>query len=81
MNVVADSKTIIRIMIQGSGPKHLSLKRNIDRICIITRTLNPIFLHVLRENNKEADKMANEAIGIPPGTLGVEGKEGIPPLV
>ena len=81
LNGVGDSKTIIRMMIQGSEPKYLSLKRIIDRICVITRTLKPNFLHVLRENNTEVDKMENEAIGRPPGTLGVEGKEGLAPLV
>ena len=69
------------MMILGFEPKNLSLKRVIDRIRIITRTLKPNFLHVLRDNNKEADNMANEAIGRPPGTLGVEGKEGLAPLV
>jgi ribonuclease HI len=44
LNVVGDSKTIIRMMIHGSEPKHLSLKRVIDRIRIITRTLKPYFL-------------------------------------
>jgi hypothetical protein len=69
------------MMILGFEQKNLSLKRVIDRIRIITRTLKPNLLHVLRDNNQEADNMANEAIGRPPGTLGVEGKEGISSLV
>jgi hypothetical protein len=81
MNVVGDSKTIIRMMIQGSEPKKLSLKRIINKICVVTRTLKPNFLHVMRDNNTKANKMANEAIGRPPGTLGVEGNEGLAPLV
>jgi hypothetical protein len=81
LNVVGDSKTIIRMMIQGSEPQNLRLKRIIDRIYVTMRTLKPKFLHVLRENNLEAHKMANKAIGRPPGTLGVEGKEVLSPLV
>jgi ribonuclease HI len=81
LNVIGDSKTIIRMMIQGTEPKNLSLKIIIDRIRVDSRTLKPKFLHVLRENNTAADKMANEAIGRPPGTLGVEGIEVLAPLV
>jgi hypothetical protein len=65
----------------GSEPKNLILKRIINKICVVIRTLKPNFLHVLRENNTEADKMVNEAIGRPLGTLGVEGIEGLTPLV
>jgi ribonuclease HI len=81
LNIVGDSKTIIRMMIQGSEPKNLSLKRVIDKICISTRTLKTKFFHVLRGNNEEADKMANVAIRKPPRTLGMEDKEGLAPLV
>jgi ribonuclease HI len=79
LNAVGDSKTIIRIMILGSDPKNLSLKRVIDRICLFSRTLKVNYFHVLRGNNVEADKMANLAIGKPPGTLGVDDEECIPP--
>jgi ribonuclease HI len=80
LNVVGDSKVIIRMMIQGSEPKNLSLKRVIDRIHLLTRTLKTNFFHVLRCNNEEVDKMANLAIGKPPRTLGVEDEEGLAPL-
>jgi len=79
LNVLGDSKTIIRMMIQGSKSKYLRLKRVIDRTHIITRTLKNFFLHVLRDNNKEADKMAKEAIRRPSRTLGVGGKEDLAP--
>jgi len=49
LNVVGDSKKITRMMIQGSEPKYLNLKRIIDKIFVTTRTLNPNFLHVSRE--------------------------------
>jgi len=81
LNVVADSKIIIRMMIQGSDPKNMSLKRVIYRIRLITRTLKTNFFHVLRCNNEEADKMANLAIGKPPRILGMEDEEGLVPLV
>jgi hypothetical protein len=69
------------MMIQGTEPKNLSLKRIIDRIRVDSRTLKPNLFHVLRENNTTLDKLANEAIGRPPGTLGVEGIEVLAPLV
>jgi ribonuclease HI len=81
LNVVGDSKTIIRMMIQGSDPKNLSLKRVIDRIRLSSRTLKVKFFHVLRGNNVEADKMANLAIGKPLGTLGVDDEECLSPLM
>jgi hypothetical protein len=68
-------------MIQGTKPKNLSIKRIIDRIHVDLRTLKQKFFHVLRENNTAADKLANEAIGRPLGTLGVEGIEVLAPLV
>jgi len=69
------------MMIQGTEPKKLSLKNIINRICVDSRTLKPTFFHVLRENNKAAEKLVNEAIGRPLGTLGVEGIEVLAPLV
>jgi hypothetical protein len=82
LNVVGDLKTIIRMMILGSDPKKLSLKRVIDRIHLFSRTLKVKKFHVLRGNNVEADKMANLAIGKPPETLGVDDEESIaPPLM
>jgi ribonuclease HI len=48
MNVVINSKTIIRMMIQGFKPKKMSPKRVIDRIPLLTRTLNTNLFHILR---------------------------------
>jgi ribonuclease HI len=81
LNVVGDSKTIIRMMIQVSETKYLNLKRVIDKIFLSTRILKTKFFHVLRCNNVEAEKMANLAIRKPPGTLGVEDEEELAPLV
>ena len=74
-NVIDDSKTIIRMMVQGTDPKNLILKIIIDRIHVDSRSLKQKFFHILRENNTTADKLANKAIGRPLGTLGVEGVE------
>jgi hypothetical protein len=68
------------MMVQGTDPKNLSLKRIIDRIRVDSKSLKPTFFHILRENNTTADKLVNEAIGKPPGTLGVEGVEALAPL-
>ena len=81
LNVVGDSKTIIRMMIQGFEPKKLSLKRVIDKILLSMRTLKTKFFHILICNNEEADKMANLAIRKPLVTLGMEDEEGLSPLV
>jgi hypothetical protein len=79
LNTVGDSKKIIIMMILGSDPKNMSLKRVIERICLFSRTLKVKKFHVLRGNNIEADKMANLAIRKPPRTLGVDYEECIPP--
>jgi ribonuclease HI len=62
LNIVGDSKTIIRMMILGSDPKNMSLKRVIDRIRLFSRTLKVDFFHVLRGNNVKVDNMAKLAI-------------------
>jgi ribonuclease HI len=80
LNVIGDSKTVIRMMVQGTDPKNLSLKRIIDRIRVDSKSLKPTFFHILRENNTTTDKLVNEAIGKPPGTLGMEGVEALSPL-
>jgi ribonuclease HI len=80
LNALGDSKTIIRLMVHGTDPRDLSLKRIIDRIRVDSQDIKITFYHIMREHNKEADKMANEAIGKTPGTLGVEGVETLAPL-
>jgi ribonuclease HI len=52
LNVLGDSKTVIRMMVQGTDPKNLSLKRIIDRIRVDSQSLKPTFFHILREHNK-----------------------------
>jgi ribonuclease HI len=80
LNVIGDSNTVIRMMVQWTDPKHLSLKRIIDQIQVDSLSLKPTLFHIMREHNTTEDKLANEAIRKPPGTLGVEGVEALSPL-
>jgi ribonuclease HI len=73
LNALGDSKNIIRMMVHGSNPRDLSLKQIMDRIRVESRDIKITFYHIMRENNKEADKMANAAIGKTLGSLSVEG--------
>jgi hypothetical protein len=47
LNVVGDSKTLIRIMILGSSPHNMSLKILIDRICLLVGSMHIKYFHVL----------------------------------
>jgi ribonuclease HI len=78
--VLGDSKTIIRMMIQGTNPRDPSLKKIMDRIRMVSRDIKTTFYHILRENNIEADKMANAAIGAKPGALSIDGVSTLVPL-
>jgi hypothetical protein len=80
LNVVGDSKTIIRIMISGSLPHKINLKIMIDIIHLLVGSMHINYFHVLRINNAEAEKMANKAIGKALGLMGVDGHERIYPL-
>jgi hypothetical protein len=80
LNVIGDSKKVIRMMVHGTYPKNLSLKRIIDRIRVDSKSLKPTFFHIMRENNIATNKLVNEAIGKPLETLGVEGVEALAPL-
>jgi ribonuclease HI len=73
LNIVGDSKNTIRYFVTGSTPKDVGLKALIERIWISLSNLSVQFFHILRENNKEVDEMANRAIGLAPGSLGVCG--------
>jgi hypothetical protein len=72
MNVLGDSKNIIRMMVHRSNPRDLSLKQITDRIRVDSRDIKITFYHIMRENNKEADKMANATIGKMLGSLSVD---------
>jgi ribonuclease HI len=73
LNIVGDSKNTIRYFVIGSNPKEIKLKSLIERTRLSLSYIFVQFFHILRENNKEADEMANKAIGLAPGSLGVCG--------
>jgi ribonuclease HI len=66
--VLGDSLTIIRLMVKGSNPKDPSLKQILNKTRLASKGIKLSF-HILRE----ADKMANVAIGPPPDTLIIDG--------
>jgi hypothetical protein len=74
LNIVGDSKNTIRYFVTRSTPKDVGLKVLIERIWISLSNLSIHFFHILRENNKESDEIANRAIGLAPSSLGVSGE-------
>ena len=59
-----------------TSPSDLRLARLLSRIRVLINTFQNLeFLHVKRENNKEADAEANKAMFLPPGTLLRDGEE------
>eukprot|EP00253_Pinus_taeda_P029236 PITA_29236 len=76
-----DSQSIIKAMVDKSSPSDLRLSRLLSRIRVLTNTFQNLeFLHVKRENNKEADAEANKAVLLPPGALLRDGDEGWDPI-
>ena len=73
ISIVGDSKNTIRYFVKGSAPKDAKIKRIIERIRLLLASTSTDVFHILRENNREADKMANRAIGMAPGSLQVQG--------
>jgi len=56
-----------------SAPKDLKLRRILERIKLSLANIPAHFFHILIEINKEVDIMANKAIGLSPGSLGIQG--------
>jgi ribonuclease HI len=73
LNIVGDSKNTIRYFVTRSNPKEIKLKILVERIRLSLSNISVQYFHILRGNNKEADKMVNRAIGLAPGSLGVCG--------
>jgi len=78
--VIGDSKNIIRMMIRGTKPRDSRLKKIMDRIRMVSLDIKTIVYHILTENNTEADKMANAAIGAKPSTLSLDEFSTLVPL-
>jgi hypothetical protein len=57
----------------GTTPKNTKLQRIIDRTKALMSSTQANFFHIMHGNNREADKMANQAIRMAPGFLKVQG--------
>ena len=69
-NIIGDSQSIIKVLLEDSSPADLRLARVISRIRILVKSFqNANFIHVLRGNNKDADLEANRAVPLPAGSL------------
>ena len=73
ITIVGDSKNIIRHFSMGTTPKNTKLQRIIDRKKSLMSPIQENFLHILRGNNREAEKMENQVIGMVPGHMKVQG--------
>jgi len=61
VNVIGDSQSIIKTIVDNSPPKDLRLARLVSRIKSLIKSFQSInFFHVWRENNKDADAEANK---------------------
>jgi ribonuclease HI len=81
LNIIGDSKNIIRIFIRNSTPKDIRLKKIVDHIRFSLKNLQVNYYHVVRKHNTTVDEMANLAIGKVQGLMRADGTESlIPPL-
>ena len=70
VSIIGDSQSIIKVLVEDSSPTDIRLARVISRIRILVKSFRTAsFLHVLRENNKDADLEANRAVPLPAGFL------------
>ena len=70
VNIIGDSQSIIKVLLEVSSPTDLRLARVISRIIILVKSFQTAnFLHVLRGNNKDVDLEANRAVPLPTGSL------------
>jgi len=75
-NIIGDSQTLIKMLLENSNPKDLRLSRLMERIRKTDSFFQKIrFFHVLRGNNKEDDMEANRATLLPTSTLVWNDKE------
>ena len=76
LSVIGDSQSIIKVLVEDSSPTDLRLARAILRIRNMVKAFRTAsFLHVLRENNKEADSEANKAVLLSEGSLLIDETE------
>jgi hypothetical protein len=77
LNIVGDSKNTIRYFVSGSIPRYDSLKVLIECSKLTLSSYLVQFYHIIRENNKETNEMANCVIDKDPGSLWISGDERI----
>ena len=70
VNVIGDSQSIIKTIVDNSAPTDFRFARLMTRIKTLVKTFQSLnFFHVLRENNKDADSEANKAVLLSVDTL------------
>ena len=70
LSVVGDSRLIIHFLNSRTFPSSISLHQVLQRIYLIIPLFRSIdFFHVLRSNNEQADKAANEALPLGKGVI------------
>jgi ribonuclease HI len=74
LNIVGDSKNTICYFIKTPPPKETSLDNLVEHIKHSLQGIQSHFFHILCHHNSVADSLANKAIGIAPGHIGVNGK-------
>jgi hypothetical protein len=79
LNIIGDSKNIIRIFIRNSTPKDIRLKKIVDHIRLTLKNIQVNYYHVVRKHNIVADEMANLAIGKGQGRMRANGTESLLP--
>jgi len=73
ITIVGDSKTIIHCFFMGTTPKNTKIHRIIDGSKAIMSSIQAKFFCILCGNNREDEKMDNQAIRMAPRVLKVQG--------
>ena len=71
--VIGDSKQVIQKMNKGNSRGMIKTKRIYERIQHISGEVQATYIHILRGNNSEADKLANQGVKLGMGSIKVKG--------
>jgi ribonuclease HI len=74
ITIVSDLKNIVHYFVMGTNPKSTMLQKIIYRTKTLISSTQDNFFHILCRNNREFNKMANQAIRMAPGSLKVQGQ-------
>lgn len=75
LTVIGDSRLIIQSMHSKELPASIRLRQILRRIGLITSQIRAIeYFHILRKNNENADKAANDSMGLVKGALMINGE-------